>query len=221
MLLQACLRNAEDLLADARLLLGAGRAPTAHALATLALEEIGKSCVVVLGLLPMPVRFFGIRGDEDFWAAWTSHTDKLLWARGLLSLLIREPASPVLTAAERLADSTRGEHLRKMRGLYVDYSDRAVLLPGEITAAEAHELMSDVQAVLDVAVEAWCHDAVRDRLQELQQHLGEFTSMLDCALRVVQADPDAAVAVARQMLRGDLIGGQPCGQGTADSGNEG
>jgi hypothetical protein len=64
-----------------------GRCPMT-ALATLTLEEIGKSCVCVLGLFPTPVRSFGIHGGEDSWAAWTSHTGKLLWARGLLSLLI-------------------------------------------------------------------------------------------------------------------------------------
>ncbi|HEV2373717.1 MAG TPA: AbiV family abortive infection protein [Streptosporangiaceae bacterium] len=202
-LIQACLRNAEGLLDDARLLLDAGRGPRAHALATLALEEVGKSCVCLLGLFPMPVRFFGIRGDDDFWAAWTSHTDKLMWARGLLSLLIREPGGPVLAAAGRLADAVRGEHLRKMRGLYVDYADGSVLLPADITTEEAHELISDVQAVLDVAMKAWCHKAVRDRLRDLQQHLGEFNGMMATALQALQADPDTAVAITRQLLRGD------------------
>jgi|SRR5215467_5902273 len=202
-LIQACLRNAEGLLADARLLLDAGRIPRAHSLATLALEEIGKSCVCVLGLFPMPVRSFGIRSDDDFWAVWRSHTDKLLWARGLLSLLIREPDGPVLAAAGRLADAVRGEHLRKLRGLYVDYTDGSVLLPADIPAPEAHELISDVEAVLDVAVEAWCHKAVRERLRNVQEHLGDFNSMMASAMQVLQADPDAAVAITRQLLRGD------------------
>jgi hypothetical protein len=41
-------------------------------------------------------------------------------------------------------------------------------LPTDITDAEARELISDVQAVLDIAMEAWCHEAVRDRLRDLQ-----------------------------------------------------
>jgi AbiV family abortive infection protein len=203
-LIQACLQNSEDLLADARLLLNAGRAPRAHALATLALEEVGKSCVCILGLFPTPERSFGVRSADDFWAAWTSHTDKLLWARGVLSLLIREPDGPVMAAFERLADAARGEHLRKMRGLYVDYApDGSVLLPADITASEADELISDVQAVLEVAVAAWCHEEIRDRLRDLQQrHLAEFTSMMTSALQVLQEDPDAAIAITRQMLHG-------------------
>src|SRR5438105_13005755 len=41
-LIQACLRNAGDLLADAGHLLEGSRVPRAHAVATLAFEEIGK-----------------------------------------------------------------------------------------------------------------------------------------------------------------------------------
>lgn len=126
-----------------------------------------------------------------------------MWARGLLSLLIREPDGPILAAVGRLADAARGEHLRKMRGLYVDYAAGSVLLPADITAAEPHELISDVQAVLGVAMEAWCHEAVRGRLRDLQQHLGEFNSMMASALQVLQADPDAAVAITRQLLNED------------------
>lgn len=51
-LLQACLHNAGDLLTDARLLLEAGQAPRAHALATLAFEETGKAFICIPALLP-------------------------------------------------------------------------------------------------------------------------------------------------------------------------
>ncbi len=45
-LAQAAAQNATDLAADARLLLDAGRFPRAYALATLALEELGKDGAV-------------------------------------------------------------------------------------------------------------------------------------------------------------------------------
>jgi AbiV len=65
-LIQACLRNAGDLLADARRLLENGRPTTAHAMATLAFEEIGKSCMCMLALLPQsPLPFFGFQGQEN------------------------------------------------------------------------------------------------------------------------------------------------------------
>jgi AbiV family abortive infection protein len=191
-LIQACLRNAGDLLADARRLLENGRPPTAHAMATLAFEEIGKSCMCMLALLPQsPLPFFGLQGQENFWKSWNSHADKLSWARAFLALLINEPAGPVEPAVERLLNEARVAHLRKLRGLYVGYADGAVLLPTAITAAEAQELIDDVQTVLDVAVQGWCHDAVLDRLREAQEHTNELTSAMDNVLRAVQTNPDA------------------------------
>jgi AbiV family abortive infection protein len=211
-LLQACLDNAGDLLADARLLLDADRAPRAHALATLAFEEIGKACICLLALLPMPEPFFGFRGADDFWAAWNSHTDKLAWARGFLTLLMSEPTGPAQEAAVRVIDAAGADHLRKMRGLYVDYLAGTVLLPENITATEARELTADVQAVLDVVVHAWCHDQVRDRLGEVQQqHGAELADLMVNISQVVQTDPDTAVALGRRMLQEGLSGESPSG----------
>jgi AbiV family abortive infection protein len=51
-LIRASAFNARDLLTAARLLLGAGSSPQAHALATLAFEEVGKAnlCILMLCL---------------------------------------------------------------------------------------------------------------------------------------------------------------------------
>jgi hypothetical protein len=84
-------------------------------------------------LLPGPEPFFGSRGD-DFWAAWNSHTDKLTWARGFLALLMSDPAQE---AAMRVINAAGADHLRKMRGLYVDYPAETVLLPENLTTEEA------------------------------------------------------------------------------------
>jgi hypothetical protein len=40
------------------------------------------------------------------------------------------------------------DHVRKLRGLYVDYSAGTVLLPQDITAAEARELADDAEIAL-------------------------------------------------------------------------
>ena len=216
-LLQACLHNAGDLLADARLLLEADRTPRAHALATLAFEEIGKAFICLLALLPMPEPFFGSRGDDDFWAAWNSHTDKLAWARGFLTLLMSEPAGPAEEAARRVIDAAGADHLRKMRGFYVDYSGGTVLLPGNITAAQARELTADVQAVLDVAARAWCHDQVRERLGEVQQHPAELGDLMANVARAVQTDPDTAMALGHQMFQDSLSCEPPVGTASADT----
>lgn len=207
-LLQACLGNAGELLADARILLAVQRAPRAHALATLALEEIGKAYVCLLAVVPvpMPEPFFGPRGQSDFWVAWNSHTDKLSWARAFMELLIA-PAAPAAEVVSRLGESTRADHVRKMRGLYVDYAGGTVQLPSDVTAAEAEELASDVQAVLDVSVQVWCHDGARERLREVLALHGEaFADMMAKASAAVSVDADAAVGVASELLGRELSG---------------
>ena len=76
------------MLSDAHLLFTGDRAPRAHALATLAFEEIGKAFICIVPLLPNTSGYFGIRSEGDFWKAWNSHADKLAWARAYLSLLV-------------------------------------------------------------------------------------------------------------------------------------
>src|SRR5260370_24294125 len=78
-LAQAAAQNAADLAADARLLLDAGRFPRAYALATLALEELGKMelCHEVLA---------GRLDDKGFRQEWSQHQSKLDRSR-LLAIL--------------------------------------------------------------------------------------------------------------------------------------
>lgn len=103
-LVQASLRNASALLADARLLLESGSAPRAHALGTLALEEVGKACLSLLAVLPMPepMVLYGLKSKDAFWTAWSTHTDKLTWALGFLELLIRKSDVPATQALDLL-----------------------------------------------------------------------------------------------------------------------
>lgn len=112
-LIQASLRNAVGLVEDARLLLSSGRASRAHALATLALEEVGKSCLCMLALVPTPasMTLYGLKSGEDFWAAWREHTDKLMWALGVLDLLIRDSGSAT-QAFERIRAAASDGHPR-------------------------------------------------------------------------------------------------------------
>ena len=67
-------------------------------------------------------------------------------------------------------------------------------MPSDITTAETAELAPDVQAVLDIAVRAWCHDGMRERLREVcEQYPGEFRDLITRASEAVVTDPDAAV----------------------------
>lgn len=89
-----------------------------------------------------------------------------------------------------------------MRGLYVDYSAGTVLLPSDITTLEARALADDVQAVLEVAVQAWCHDQLRERAEILREFPPELQEMMTLARQAVEADPDAALDITRNLLRG-------------------
>lgn len=94
------------------------------------------------------------------------------------------------------------------------------LTPSDVTVAEAAELASDVQAVLDIGVRAWCHDGMRERLREVrEQYPGEFRDLMTTrASEAVVTDPDAAVGAARQMLQDGLRAGRDtAGQGTEHS----
>lgn len=217
-LIQACLCNAGDLLADARHLLEVSRVPRAHAVATLAFEEIGKACICMLALLQQSAPFFGAHGQDNFWKAWNNHADKLGWASGFLELLIRQPATPVLAAAERLLANARTSHLRKLRGFYVDYVDGTVLLPTEITAAEARQLISDVQGVLDVAKQGWCNDAVLERIREARA--AGLASLLGTLSQVADIDPDAVVAIISQLIHDGVAETVSAGQDDATQAEE-
>ena len=104
-LVQAAARNATDLAADARLLLDAGRFPRAHALATLALEELGKVelCREVLA---------GRLDSKGFLSEWSDHLSKLDRSR-LLAILSA-------TTVDRILATEEDDSAMKLRGLYVD-----------------------------------------------------------------------------------------------------
>jgi AbiV family abortive infection protein len=203
-LIQASMFNARDLLADARVLLDGGSAPRAHALATLALEEVGKANLCILVVMPP-----GLLSVDGFWDSWRSHTDKLLWARGLLDVIIREPAGALQQILSRLEDASRSDHVRKMRGLYVDYDRGEVLVPGAIGDEEARQLMDDVQATLDLLMRSWGDQGIFERIKLLDSHADELTAMLDRIMQSVAVDPGAALGQFRELFRSEFADTEP------------
>lgn len=201
-LTQASLRNAVGLVEDARLLLSSGSASRAHALATLALEEVGKSCLCMLALVPTPASMtqYGLKSGEDFWAAWREHTDKLMWALGVLDLLIRGSGSAT-QAFERIRAAASDGHPRKLRGLYVDYDGHNVLEPGAITDAEAEQVISDAQIVIDVLGTSWLAEGSQERATEnLSMYGNDLTALFEQAKQAIQVDADGALAQFRQFF---------------------
>jgi AbiV family abortive infection protein len=129
-LAQAAVQNATDLAADARLLLDAGRFPRAHALATLALEELGKVvlCKEVLA---------GRLDDKSFRREWPNHPSKLDRSR-LLAVLSAPTVERVFATAEDDSET-------KLRGLYVDLNPAdpsgAPLMPSGVGPVLAREMV--------------------------------------------------------------------------------
>jgi AbiV family abortive infection protein len=134
-LAEAAAQNAVDLAADARLLLDAGRFPRAHALATLALEELGKMdlCHQVLA---------GRLDDKGFRQEWSNHLWKLDRSRILAILCAPTPARVFATAGDDFAT--------KIRGLYVDVNptdpNGPPRTPSDVTPVQAREIVETAEA---------------------------------------------------------------------------
>lgn len=204
LLIQESRRNAADLLDDARVLLDAGRAPRAHALATLALEELGKSslCMIACGFLPITGGNVYGPGGEGFWDAWQRHPIKLFWVRSFLAMIVHALDGPVEATARRLADEARADHLRKLRGLYVDYEDGNILLPSEITQEAAQELIGDAELLIEIFDRSWGSDGADSRALDLLANQGpELAALAQTIAQAMTADPEATVRAVHTIFR--------------------
>jgi AbiV family abortive infection protein len=127
--------NAAELAADARLLLEAGRPGRAYALATLALEELGKRTLCLEALA-------GKLDERRFRNAWSSHLAKL--ERSYLEALLSA------NSKERLSAWYEDDAAMKMRGLYVDANpddaDGAPLTPADVDPDTARGLVENAEA---------------------------------------------------------------------------
>lgn len=147
----AALRNARRLLADAQLLIENGRLATAHALAVLALEELGKHVMCASAVIC-------IHGDPDyaarFMGRFVDHEDKLRNARLLLDGLADAPGAPsTVREVERVVERTaRSDARHKLRGLYVDLDRRGQVLEPErgVRGRDAIELIAAVDTLISL-----------------------------------------------------------------------
>lgn len=194
-LVRASLFNARDLLEEARILLESDRAPRAHALATLAFEEIGKANLCVLALVPTE----NISARE-FWSSWRSHEKKLTQAHGLLKMIVTESASSLTKAYAQLDSAASSDHLRKMRGFYVDYSDEGVALPAAVTAGEARQLIDAVQLTLNFLMESWGSGSVVDRITRIDERAEDLRLTLDHLSETYASRPDITVGEVRDVI---------------------
>ncbi|MGH3538754.1 MAG: AbiV family abortive infection protein [Pseudonocardiaceae bacterium] len=144
-LAHAAFTNSQRLLTNAELLLDNGSWPVAHALATLALEEVGKSFLCIFASAnPEPFR-------EDFWTAFRSHTVKIQMAHVVLAPLADTTRPrPFFQAIEAFGQAAKADHSTKMRGLYADYQDGTVLNPGDVTEQDARGMVVHARDGLDL-----------------------------------------------------------------------
>ncbi|MBB4910553.1 AbiV family abortive infection protein [Actinophytocola algeriensis] len=195
--------NAAALLQDAELLLSHHRWPRAHALAVLALEEVGKAGIC-LGAL-------GYQEDQaqDFWLEFRDHKAKLHFAGAALQVLFgsegqAEALVALVAAAQTEATS---EHAQKLRGFYVDLDRQsgAILRPEAIDEAAASRTIERVEAMLNLLGPAWLTEGIEARLDEvITCHSDDLRRLAEQARELVLVDTEAAVGMGRRLLVGNL-----------------
>jgi AbiV family abortive infection protein len=188
-----------ELFDDASLLLRHARWPRAHALAVLALEELGKAGLS-LGTLA-----YTEDQAEDFWKDLAHHSTKLLYAGAILTFFSEYQPSATATVVAQLETEARHEHVRKLRGLYVDLSTSGVIeRPDDIDEDTARRVVDRVGRLLELLGPAWTSGSLLDRLDEIEAHGDELRAVLEQARQLVRLDPDAAIAIGRAGMSGDL-----------------
>jgi AbiV family abortive infection protein len=138
----ACLKNADRLVTSAQHLLNIGIYHTAYHLAALALEEIGKS-----GLMVLKYRYDKHKtGDESYDPDTEDHVKKLFWALWGMSILFGKPTPEEMKSSRGLAKLI---HENRLKYLYVD-TKNPLLPQDQATRTEAASLVGAANVRLDV-----------------------------------------------------------------------
>ena len=189
-LAEEALSNAETLLEDALLLAEAGHFPRAYALAALACEEVAKSdhCARAMWILCSP---------EWFWERFNSHHVKLDPVHTQAILASGEFIASERWFSSRVRDGSRSAHIRKLRGLYVDFRNGAIQTPEEIGQQEALDMIDAAKTIVGERKESFSRKAIRVRaLSELSLEMRVVILML--AGWAVVIDSDLVISFLRQ-----------------------
>lgn len=171
----AALRNADRLTHDAEILLAAGSFPTAHALAVLGLEEVGKHVLIVAE----SARDALGRGDpRAFHRKFRSHEEKLTNATTLArALQTTDDASAEQWLAE-VGHSVTTVSARKLSGFYVDLDNDRIVEPlDSVSADDARHMVAVARRVVDMAKRAPSafldlDDRSANYVEQVRQQLG-------------------------------------------------
>jgi AbiV family abortive infection protein len=138
----ACLKNADSLVASAQHLLNIDIYHTAYHLAALALEEIGKS-----GLMVLKYRYDKYKSDDESYEPDTEdHLKKLFWALWGMSILSGKPTPEEMKSSRGLAKLI---HENRLKYLYVD-TKNPLLPQDQATRTEAASMIGAAKVRLDV-----------------------------------------------------------------------
>lgn len=142
---KACLSHAEDLIRAAKRIIADEKLPNiSYHLAVLALEEIGKSTLIVMG-------HFAGKSEDSTWSPhkfYDDHVKKLFWATW-------GPSMGQEKISKKQIESLQGLSLKlhdtRLQALYVDFDEEGPLLPSEVvTASEAENLIGVATARLEL-----------------------------------------------------------------------
>lgn len=179
--------NAEDLLGDAELLADHERYSRAYALATLALEEVGKAHLCLWAICSTQIT------PEKFWADFRSHEGKLADAHYRTEYLRPEPIGTTFEHYKKMIGGSRSTQNQKERALYVDYRRGKVLVLRQIGRHAAQTQIRDVRSALAETkrfdarerVAAWA--LISDAINELMDSQWDA---FRAAFQVAQRDGD-------------------------------
>lgn len=140
------LKNAEDLLADAKILYDSGRWARTLFLARIAIEELGKYVMIVSAVVEY------LRGRVNwikFWKRFTSHREK---TGNVLTLdMLLGPTELTSASTEKLEAIGKKMSEEKLASLYLDFKTDAFVCPLEaVTETAARHAIEEAEAVLSV-----------------------------------------------------------------------
>lgn len=188
-LFRAALANAHGMLDDARFLAGDQRWPRAHALATLAWEELSKGQLCLLTLLMPEIT------PDYFWESFKNHEGKLNRVHMFADFMLPHPVGPVAEHAKKVAGQSRSTQNQKLRGLYVDYRKGKIQLPSQIGEQATRNQIKRVGDALAFADMAFS-------VGSLDEALGQIAALSGGIKNAMIAQPDAVAAALRLALQG-------------------
>lgn len=178
--------NAMQLTSDARLLLDAGRVSRAHALAVLALEEVGKLCFCMYGLM-------GLKTSTQVLDDWGNHKEKLTFGH-VFAALFAESSGISRDVVDELEAVVESDAALRLRGIYVDPTTDGVAQPTDIDPAQASTVVVLAEEVGELLAQMELDDAVERFSSDDAVQVREFCLKLQADLAAAATEVESLPA---------------------------